>query len=228
MEKHCQPRLPRTRGLGRTSVKVILISILFVPGLLSSPSVFLEAKKPDATDATQAVAWPRQKNLVKIYSIVKSNRPDMEEPDAWKISDAILKESTRYSLDPILILALIDVESKFQHAAVSPAGARGLMQIMPSTGKALVQEIGLASASQSGRFRVELLDDPLLNIKLGIHYLHALISYFRNLTTALIAYNLGPTELQNRLENEIAYSEDYAIGVLRTYQRYKLLQPPTF
>jgi len=223
-----KPTLTRTAECVTSCIKILLISILFIPGLLFSPGVFPKAKKPDATETTPAAAKPRLKGVAKIYSILKSNRPDMEESEAWKISSTILKESSRYSFDPILILAVIDVESKFQHAAVSPAGARGLMQIMPSTGKALVREIGLASASLSRGFRVELLDDPLLNIKLGIHYLHALKTYFQNLTVALIAYNLGPTELQNRLDNEIGYSEDYAIGVLRTYHKYKTSKSPTF
>ncbi len=228
MEERRDPTLAENVGWSKSCVKIALIAVLFISGLLLSPSDFLTAKKPDTNDPASAAIKQRHKGLLKIYSILKSNRPDMEEPEAWKISSAILRESTRYSFDPILILAVIDVESKFQHAAVSPAGARGLMQIMPSTGKALIQEIGLASASLSRGFQVELLDDPLLNIKLGIHYLHALKTYFQNLTIALIAYNLGPTELQNRLKNEIGFSLDYAAGVLSTYHKYKTLTPPTF
>ena len=225
MEKLPLFTLARTLEKGRCCLKIALISILFVPGLIASQSAFLQAKKPDDP---RTVLKPRPKNLVKIYSIVKSNRPDMKESQVWKIANAILKESTRYMLDPILILALIEVESKFQHAAVSPAGARGLMQILPGTGKALLQEIGLVADLNANSFRPEFLDDPIVNIKLGIYYLQHLRKNFQSLDKALIAYNLGPTELKSRLDNNMVYPGGYATSVLDAYQKYKESQLPTF
>ena len=225
MEKLPPSTLARALERGRCCVKITLISLLFVPAIVASQSAFLQAIKPDDP---RAVLKPRPKNLVKIYSIVKSNRPDMKEYQAWKIANVILKESTRYSLDPILILALIDVESKFQHAAVSPAGARGLMQILPDTGKALAREIGRVANLNANNFRPEFLDDPIVNIKMGIYYLQHLRKNFQSLNKALIAYNLGPTELKNRLDNNIVYPGGYATSVLDAYQKYKESQLPPF
>jgi soluble lytic murein transglycosylase len=130
----------------------------------------------------------------------------------------------------MLVLAVIDVESKFQYGAVSPAGARGIMQILPYVAKSLVQEIGLHQLSHSKSFRPEFLDDPVLNIKLGVYYLHDLKKSFRNLTHALTAYNMGPTETKNRLENDIDIPEEYSTLVLTAYQQYKngKIKPPTF
>ena len=210
---------------GRYGLKITLISILIIPALLASQYVLVKAKKPDNP---KLALKPGQKTLAKIHSILKANWPDMKEARVWKISNAIHKESTRYRLDPILILALIDVESKFQHTAVSPAGARGLMQILPGTGKALVEEIGLVGDSNSNGFRPEVLDDPIVNIKLGIYYLQNLKNLFQSLNKALIAYNLGPTELKNRLDNNIVYPGAYAASVLDAYQKYKESQRPTF
>ena len=68
---------------------------------------------------------------MRIYSIVRSHRPDITEAEAWDLSEVILDESSGYGLDPMLVLAVIDVESKFQYGTVSPAGARGIMQILP-------------------------------------------------------------------------------------------------
>jgi soluble lytic murein transglycosylase-like protein len=61
----------------------------------------------------------------------------------------------------------------------------------------------------------------VLNIKLGVYYLHDLKKSFRNLTHTLIAYNMGPTETKNRLDNNIELSAEYATMVLAAYRQYK-------
>jgi soluble lytic murein transglycosylase len=164
---------------------------------------------------------PPPKELIKIYSIVKSHRPDLSESEAKELSEVILEECSWYGLDPMLVLAVINVESKFQYGTISPKGARGIMQILPYVGKSLLEEIGLHQTSYAFPFRPEFLDDPFLNIKLGVYYLYGLRKSFRNLTHALTAYNMGPTETKNRLENDIEISEEYATMVLATYQQYK-------
>jgi soluble lytic murein transglycosylase len=139
-----------------------------------------------------------------------------------------LEESLKRDIDPILVLAVIEVESRFQYTVVSPMGARGIMQIMPDTGKFLTEtrshEIGLRPAS----FRPESLDDPLLSIRLGVFYLHDLRKQFQNLNHALIAYNAGPAEIQNRIENNLELSDEFATVVLDAYQRYQKTRQPTF
>jgi soluble lytic murein transglycosylase len=166
--------------------------------------------------------------LVTIYSVVKSHRPDITDSEAWKVSEVILEESKKRNLDPMLVLAVIQVESGFQYAMVSPMGARGIMQIMPDTGKFLseivAQEYGVKPAS----FRPESLDDPVLNIKLGVYYLHDLKKQFRTLNLALAAYNVGPAEIQNRLENNQELSDEYAVLVRDAYKRYTKGKPATF
>jgi soluble lytic murein transglycosylase-like protein len=171
------------------------------------------------------VQKPPPKELIKIYSIVRSHRPDIAEEEAWEISEVILSESLGYGLDPMLVLAVIDVESKFQYGAVSPAGARGIMQILPYVAKSLAERIGLHQLSHAKSFRPEFLDDPVLNIKLGVYYLHDLKKSFRNLTHALTAYNMGPTETKNRLDNDIEIPEEYSTLVLAAYRQYKNQKP---
>jgi soluble lytic murein transglycosylase-like protein len=85
-------------------------------------------------------------------------------------------------------------------------------------------EIGLRPAS----FRPESLDDPLLSIRLGVFYLHDLKKQFQNLNHALIAYNAGPAEIQNRIENNLELSHEFATVVLDAYQRYQKTRQPTF
>ena len=223
MEKRHKTTLARTLTLTIVCTKLALVGALFIPFLLT-----MEYRQQRETVAESPILVPvpvaqkpPPRELMRIYSIVRSHRPDITEAEAWEISEVILEESSGYGLDPMLVLAVIDVESKFQYEAVSPAGARGIMQILPYVAKSLVQKIGLHQLSHSKSFRPEFLDDPVLNIKLGVYYLHDLKKSFRNLTHALTAYNMGPTETKNRLENDLEIPEEYSTLVLAAYRQYK-------
>lgn len=160
-------------------------------------------------------------DLLKIYSVLRTYRTDLRETQAWHISQTILGESLKHALDPLLVLAVINVESHFRHAAVSPRGARGLMQIRPFVATALAQEIGLGLDSETQTLDPESLDDPILNIKLGVFYLQELKKRFQDVRLALTAYNWGPTEIRARLDKKDAIPEEYASKVLSTYRRFR-------
>jgi soluble lytic murein transglycosylase-like protein len=89
----------------------------------------------------------------------------------------IHKAARDFGVAPELIAAVIQVESAFQPHAVSPKGARGLMQLMPATGDTL----GLVDPF-----------DPEANIRAGTRYLKEQLSRFPDIEKALAAYNAGP------------------------------------
>jgi soluble lytic murein transglycosylase len=229
MEKRPKKTLTHTLRYATSCLKLALIAVLSLPGLIATGYIPRHYKTTEPTlSLAHAVERPRSRELVKIFSIVQTNRPDLLEKDAWDLAEVILAESSKYKLDPILILAVIDVESKFQFGAVSPAGARGIMQIMPATGKFLVESVrALAKEIKVEQFKPEHLDNPIVNIKLGTYYLHDLRKTFRDVNNALIAYNLGPTELRIRMENHIEYNGEYANAVLTAYQKFKKIELPT-
>ncbi len=113
----------------------------------------------------------------------------------------------KYGIDKKLVMAVIDVESGFNAGAVSPAGARGLMQIMPETGKDL-----------------ELVDpfNPSENIDAGIRYLRFLLDKFPDKKLAIAAYNAGPNAVE-KYGGIPPYSEtqDYVKKVYARLQRYE-------
>lgn len=229
MEKRPKKTLTHTLRWATSCLKLALIAVLSLPGLVATGYIPRHYKTIEPSRSlAHAIERPRPRELVKIFSIVQANRPDLFEKDAWDLAEVILAESSKYKLDPILILAVIDVESKFQFGVVSPAGARGIMQIMPATGKFLVKSVrALAKEIKVEQLMPEHLDDPIVNIKLGTYYLHDLRKSFQNVNNALIAYNLGPTELRIRMEKQIEYNGEYANAVLTAYQKFKKIKLPT-
>ncbi len=158
----------------------------------------------------------RRDEIIGIYSLIKSQRKNFSEASNWAIAETISGESEKHSLDPMLVLALINVESRFHQTAVSTDGARGLMQILPLVANALAEEVELESWEGE-----KSLDDPITNIKLGVFYLGYLKKSFRDLKLTLAAYNSGPTEINRRLEEEEELPVEFAMKVLSTYHLYR-------
>jgi soluble lytic murein transglycosylase len=101
-------------------------------------------------------------------------------------AEHVKAQAAKRNLDPALVAALIRQESTFDTNAVSRAGARGLMQIMPATGRRLARSSGL-------RYRRSLLHDPQANITMGTLYLRQMLDRFGGrVEQALAAYNAGP------------------------------------
>ncbi len=144
-------------------------------------------------------------------------------------------QARRYNLDPWLVEGLIRQESMYNSRSLSPAGARGLMQIMPRTGKQLFKR-----SHPHEKFETDDLFDPETNIQLGVQYLSTLMRKYKgNGVHILITYNAGPKKLRawrNRFSGikdrdvwieSIPYPEtrNYVKRVTRNYGIYKKLYP---
>ncbi len=102
-------------------------------------------------------------------------------------ADAVEKYAKMYKVDTFLIAAMILEESRYNAEAVSWAGAIGLMQIMPATGRELAQKLKIR------RFRTSMLKQPDINIRMGTKYIGELNSWFDgNMMHVIGAYNGGP------------------------------------
>jgi soluble lytic murein transglycosylase len=160
--------------------------------------------------------------LLNVYSVVRKRMADASDSSVWAVSKTILEESRRHALDPLLVVALINVESGFQLRAASADGARGLMQIQPFSAKAIAAQ--RRSVYQRDKHVIDGdpdLDNPIVNIKLGVFYLHSLRRDFSDLKVALAAYNQGPTQVKNLLVEEEDVPTEYAMRVLSTYHGYR-------
>lgn len=100
--------------------------------------------------------------------------------------ETITALSHQYDLDPAMICAMIFVESRFNAKAESHKGARGLMQIMPTTGSWVATQLKWRDFSETSLF------DPAKNLEIGIWYLAYLKGYFDGHDyLALASYNAG-------------------------------------
>ena len=144
-------------------------------------------------------------------------------------------EAARNGMDPRLVWAVMREESTFRPAIRSPAGAVGLLQIMPATARRVGLERGVAEADAR-------LTDPATNIRLGAFYLATLLArYGGNAPRAIAGYNAGEEAVDRWLGDmpavtladedtfveEIPFQEtrDYVKKVWRSYSVYRRLYP---
>ena len=129
----------------------------------------------------------------------------------WQISQS-------YSLDPLMILAVVAQESRgnplargqFQTGRFS--GAIGLMQIKLETAKSMGRRFGLIVEGEEDLLR------PEVNVVVGSAYLIRLIGKYGNWREALVAYNLGHTAVDKLLEKSAPLPTVYYEGVLAKYR----------
>jgi soluble lytic murein transglycosylase len=145
----------------------------------------------------------------------------------WKksakaVSKTIVEQSLKYEFDPIFILSVIQSESGFNPHAKGTQGEIGLMQLMPDTAKWIAKKNKIKWTGKN------CLRDPITNIKLGAAYLSSLRDEFdSHARLYLAAYNMGATNVNNALDNEI-WPKDYPARVMKHYFHfYQLLKDDT-
>ena len=114
----------------------------------------------------------------------------------YKYKEYVDKYSKEYNVDPLLVLSVIRGESNFNPDAVSSRGAKGLMQIMDSTGEWIAKEIGIEN------FTPDMLFNEETNIRMGCWYLKNLEGEFGSLDLLIAAYNAGSGHVAQWLKDE--------------------------
>jgi len=158
----------------------------------------------------------------RLYMVVATRNPFLEDPKnsakdtsfspnlSTKFDELFNEIARTYNLDPKLLHAIAKVESNYNPRAVSPKGALGVMQLIPSTARI----VGVSDPF-----------DPRENIHGGARYLRYLLDKFGDLTLALAAYNAGPkaVEAYGGIP-PYAETQRYVRSVLSLYQRLKGLE----
>jgi soluble lytic murein transglycosylase-like protein len=181
------------RVIGRASVALVALALTAPCGaeiftLIQPDGSLLITDQPPFPPATPALAVVRPEHPI----------------------DAIAR---RHGVDPLLVRAVIRVESNFDPRAVSPKGAAGLMQLMPETAM---------------RYGVDNRFDPAQNVDGGVRYLRDLMAMFDgNLSLALAAYNAGEGAVLKYGRRIPPYPEtqQYVVGVRSFYNQLRRTDP---
>lgn len=151
------------------------------PPPAAPPSADPQPSFSQALQSARAARSPSLPSLAAIQPLSPSLENFRAIPDdsaAAPYASAIRQSAEKYGIDPNLVSAVVQVESGGNPRAVSPAGAMGLMQLMPSN----VDEFGVNDPF-----------DPDQNIDAGAHQLANLLNQYNgNLDLALAGYNAGP------------------------------------
>ncbi len=152
------------------------------------------------------------------------------EPDVYlraryplEYEHIIRGHAVNHALDPALLAAVVYVESRFDPKAESPAGAIGLMQLLPDTAR------GIAIRTGGTRFQTSDLYNPELNVRYGCWYLRHLLDRYEDEEVALAAYNAGQTNVDRwRREGvgiQFAETRHYVKRVRELKQIYRRSYP---
>lgn len=150
----------------------------------------------------------------------------------WPNQSAVEAEAEEFGVDALLLAALVRQESVFDVEALSPAGARGLAQLLPSTAALMARGLDMA-------FYPDWITVPDLNLHLGAAHLAELLKRFGRVDAAIAAYNAGPVPVRRWLEREGANDPDkfielipypetrgYVRSLLRNRELYRALYGP--
>jgi len=159
--------------------------------------------------------------------------------DAWELAwprafrESVTSADLEFQFDPSLVYAVMREESEYRPEVSSPAGALGLMQLIPPTANRIATQLGVTG------FEPVRLFDPATNIRFGTFYLRSLVERFAgSRPLAIASYNAGPEAVTRWLDfagaqpadvfvDSVPYGETrrYLRRVLRSYHLYRLLYP---
>jgi soluble lytic murein transglycosylase len=154
----------------------------------------------------------REYYITKAVNDISKNNSTLDSKSIYEISKTIYEESVRYNFNPLLITAIIKTESTYDPKAISDSYAYGLCQVRRFIAPELAENIGIKWDGAE-----KTLFDPIKNIKIGVYYLSMLNRNFNDLKTAIIAYNQGPYDIQERLTNNQELPDSYVNKVLGYY-----------
>lgn len=191
-------RQRREKQLHRRRLTVTLICVTLIAATFGVPRMFQPQVGAASADTNGGHAAPAPAAAVAEPQrpVKTSTAPQTDRHVRWlqrhvPYGALIAETSLRYTLDPLLLGALIKQESGFDAAVTSHAGAAGLTQLMPATAK----ELGVTDRT-----------DPAQAVEGGAKYLAAQLRRFGSVRLALAAYNAGPGTVA-RLGRIPAYAE---------------------
>lgn len=192
---------------------VALVTLSCQPLSMNSRAVF--SKSPTAVATPSVISADIEVTLdddeQAAFDFFRGRRTGLTQDECTRLAKLIVREANYYYIDPMLVLAVIQIESTGNPRAVSHVGAMGLMQLMPDTAKEFAPRLGIEWKGP------EMLFDPELNVRVGISYLSYLFDRFEDLSIGLVAYNWGPTRIERNIREGGSLPSIYVDQVLGIY-----------
>jgi soluble lytic murein transglycosylase-like protein len=190
---------------------VFVMFVTLVPVGISSGSERASAPQELPPHAVPELRRPREDPLNTVVSALGECANTLPMAARWRLARIINTESAEHGYDPLFITALMQVESGCL-ATARGNGALGLVQLLPSTARAVARRLGLPWQGE------RTLTDPSSNIQIGLHYLRELEKMLGDPYRAVAAYNLGPARVL-RMSSGRAKQTQYVRKILSLYQR---------
>lgn len=187
----------------KISTCIILLSVIFLVPLTSGADIYRYVDERGVVSFTDN---PRHSGY-RIYLRESSGGPRNVPMKYYPYRTVVREACSIYELEEPLLRAVMEVESDYNQYAVSTAGARGLMQLMPQT----MARVGVGNPW-----------DPRQNIMGGAKYLKGLLQQFHGeLSLALAAYNAGPNAvIKYGKIPPYPQTQRYVMKVMDRYYRY--------
>ncbi len=185
---------------------VAIVMGVVMPSIYEEPKTALVAAKEPELGQPE-ISDPLQRELLP-------DKPDQTLPIiSWNSAERlfqpiVLKAANRHKVDPAMVMAIIMVESSYNPKAISKKGAKGLMQLMPTTARSL---------------GVKDIFNPEHNINAGVRYFKKLLNQFDgDVELALAAYNAGSRKVrEHRGSPPFRATKYYIKKVIKYYRYYK-------
>jgi hypothetical protein len=173
-------------------------------------------QRAEALESTIRLQEERSEIIGAFRRELKKIRPRIEDSKTVRYAHSALSATDRFpQVDPLLLLAVGIVESRYDERAVSSAGALGIYQILPSTGRRLARDMGWD-------YEIDMLHDAYANTVMATRYLNELITEHDDLQLALAEYNGGPhnaTHFKSGSGRLAEETRSYVPAVLGHYDR---------
>jgi soluble lytic murein transglycosylase-like protein len=150
--------------------------------------------------------------LALVRSLLGARATRVAPPQRERLAETLVEVERESGISALLLVALIEQESRFDPLAKGPRGSLGLMQVRPFVGEDFAARNGIPWQG------TRTLLDPVENVRIGAGYLVELLERFGSQELALAAYNMGPTRLDRRLARGDARIPAFVRRVLRDYE----------
>ncbi len=191
----------------------LIIALVWAAQTVGFAMLIRENATQQATIHRQEQVIERLEERLQVLEIIEDYQTHLTPNETVQVANHVFDCSRKYGFDPMIILAMIQVESSFGPKAHSHKGARGLMQLKPSTARAVVRNLGWEWTD------ADALYEPVYNVQLGTEYLFYLVLRFQSVEKAIIAYNQGETSVRGMMTNGHKLPQQYLQRVLREYRR---------